>query len=108
MRNMKKYFGPVFLIASVIIAITLIRNKPTAEIKEVEKNIPFVKTMILKSQKVKARISSQGFIKPKSELNILSELNARVEWISSKMEPGSSFNEGDTLIKLDKRDYELA
>ena len=70
---MKKYFGPVFLIASVIIAITLIRNKPTAEIKEVEKNIPFVKTMILKSQKVKARISSQGFIKPKSELNILSE-----------------------------------
>ena len=108
MRNMKKYFGPVFLIASVIIAITLIRNKPTAEIKEVEKNIPFVKTMILKSQKVKARISSQGFIRPKSELNILSELNARVEWISSKMEPGSSFNEGDTLIKLDKRDYELA
>ena len=105
---MKKYFGPIFLIASVIIAITLIRNKPTAEIKEVEKNIPFVKTMILKSQKVKARISSQGFIKPKSELNILSELNARVEWISSKMEPGSSFNEGDTLIKLDKRDYELA
>ena len=108
MRNMKKYFGPVFLVASVIIAITLIRNKPTAEIKEVEKNIPFVKTMILKSQKVKARISSQGFIRPKSELNILSELNARVEWISSKMEPGSSFNVGDTLIKLDKRDYELA
>ena len=66
MRNMKKYFGPVFLIASVIIAITLIRNKPTAEIKEVEKNIPFVKTMILKSQKVKARIFSQGFIRPKS------------------------------------------
>ena len=45
---MKKYFGPIFLIASVIVAITLIRNKPTAEIKEVEKNIPFVKTMILK------------------------------------------------------------
>ena len=24
------------------------------------------------------------------------------------MEPGSSFDKGDTLIKLDKRDYELA
>ena len=44
----------------------------------------------------------------KSYKDILSELNARVEWISSKMEPGSSFNTGDTLIKLDKRDYELA
>ena len=98
----------MFLVASVIIAVILIKNKPTAEAKEIVQDIPFVKTMILKPQTVNARISSQGFIKPKSELNILSELNASVEWISSKMEPGSSFNEGDTLFKLDKRDYELA
>ena len=108
MSNIKKYFGPLFLFASAIIAAILIKNKPTAETKEIVKDVPFVKTMILKSQTVNARISSQGFIRPKSELNILSELNARVEWISSKMEPGSSFDEGDTLIKLDKRDYELA
>ena len=80
MRNMKKYFGPAFFFTSVIVAVLLIRNKPIAEIKEVEKKTPFVKTMILKSQKVNARIYSQGFIRPKSELNILSELNARVEW----------------------------
>ena len=108
MSNIKKYFGPLFLFASAIIAVILIKNKPTAKTKEIVKDVPFVKTMILKSQTVNARISSQGFIRPKSELNILSELNARVEWISSKMEPGSSFDEGDTLIKLDKRDYELA
>ena len=108
MHKMKKYFGFIFLIASVLVAIVMIKNKPTAIVEEVKKNTPFVKTMILVPQTVKARISSQGFIKPKLELNILSELNARVEWISSKMEPGSSFNTGDTLIKLDKRDYELA
>ena len=108
MYKMKKYFGFIFLIASVLVAIVMIKNKPTAVVEEVKKNTPFVKTMILIPQTVKARISSQGFIKPKLELNILSELNARVEWISSKMEPGSSFNTGDTLIKLDKRDYELA
>ena len=98
----------MFLATSVIITVILIKNKPTAEAKEIVQDIPFVKTMILKPQTVNARIFSQGFIRPKSELNILSELNASVEWISSKMEPGSSFNEGDTLIKLDKRDYELA
>ena len=56
---MKKYFGPVFLIASVIIAITLIRNKPTAEIKEVEKNIetgnPWIPLNIIKELKDKAK-----------------------------------------------------
>ena len=64
--------------------------------------------MMLLAQTENAQISSQGFIKPKSELNILSQLNARVEWISKKMEEGSSINLGDTLIRLDQRDYELA
>ena len=64
--------------------------------------------MMLLPQTVNAQISSQGFIRPKSELNIISQLNARVEWLSKKMEEGSSFSQGDTLIKLDQRDYELA
>ena len=86
----------------------MILNKPSAELKEKEINVPYVKTMMLLSQTVNAQISSQGFIKPKSELNIISQLNARVEWLSKKMEEGSSFSQGDTLIKLDQRDYELA
>ena len=105
---MKKYFGPIFLIISILAAVVMVKNKPTAVAEDIEKNVPFVKTMILIPQTVNARVSSQGFIKPKSELNILSELNAMVEWISPKMKPGSSFDIGDTLIKLDKRDYELA
>ena len=105
---MKKYFGPLFLLLSILIALLMILNKPSAELKEKEINVPYVKTMMLLSQTVNAQISSQGFIKPKSELNIISQLNARVEWLSKKMEEGSSFSQGDTLIKLDQRDYELA
>ena len=64
--------------------------------------------MMIIPQAVKASISSQGIVQPESELNIISELNSRVKWLSSKMEAGSSFDEGDTLIMLDERDYELA
>mgnify|MGYP001157333748 FL=1 len=105
---MKKYFGPGFLLLSILIALLMILNKPSAELKEKEINVPYVRTMMLLPQTVNAQISSQGFIKPKSELNIISQLNARVEWLSKKMEEGSSFSQGDTLIKLDQRDYELA
>ena len=105
---MKKYFGPGFLLLSILIALLMILNKPSAELKEKEINVPYVKTMMLLSQTVNAQISSQGFIKPKSELSFISQLNARVEWLSKKMEEGSSFSQGDTLIKLDQRDYELA
>ena len=106
--KMKKYFGPGFLLLSILIALLMILNKPSAELKDKEISVPYVRTMMLLPQTVNAQISSQGFIKPKSELNIISQLNARVEWVSKKMEEGSSFSQGDTLIKLDQRDYELA
>ena len=99
---MKKYYAPGFLLISIFTATYMVVNKPSAKMEERSNKIPFVKTMMLLPQVSKAQISSQAFIRPKTELNFLSQLNARVELISKKMEEGLSFNIGDTLIKLDK------
>ena len=105
---MKKYIGLIILAFSIIIAGVLIKSRPVAVPKENKEDLPYVKTMMILPRTVKASISSQGIVQPESELTLLSELNSRVEWLSTKMEAGSSFKEGDTLIVLDKRDYELA
>ena len=105
---MKKYIGLIILALSIIIAGVLIKNRSVAVAKENKEVIPYVKTMMILPRTVKASISSQGIVQPESELILLSELSSRVEWLSPKMEAGSSFKQGDTLIVLDKRDYELA
>ena len=105
---MKKYIGIIILAFSIIFAGVLIKSRPVVVPKENKEAIPYVKTMMILPTTVKASISSQGIVQPESELTLLSELNSRVEWLSTKMEAGSSFKEGDTLIVLDKRDYELA
>ena len=105
---MKKYIGLIILVLSIVITGFLIKSRSVAVSEEKEVDIPYVKTMMILPQTVKATISSQGIVQPESELNLLSELNSRVEWLSGKMEAGSSFRKGDTLIILDKRDYELA
>jgi RND family efflux transporter MFP subunit len=105
---MKKYFGLLFLVASIALAIFMIKNKSMAVSENVEASIPYVKTMMLLPQTVNASIASQGVISPESALALLSELNSKVDWISPSMETGSSFSKGDTLLILDKRDYELA
>ena len=105
---MKKYIGLIILALSIIIAGVLIKSRPVAVAKENKEVIPYVKTMMILPRTVKASISSQGIVQPESELILLSELSSRVEWLSPKMEAGSSFKQGDTLIVLDKRDYELA
>ena len=105
---MKKYFGLLFLVISIALTIFMVKNKSMAVSEKVEANIPYVKTMMLLPQTVNASISSQGVISPESALALLSELNSKVDWISPSMETGSSFSKGDTLLILDKRDYELA
>jgi RND family efflux transporter MFP subunit len=105
---MKNYFGLLFLVISVVLAFLMIKNKSVAVSENVEIDIPYVKTMMLLPQTVNASIASQGVISPESALTLLSELNSKVDWISPSMETGSSFSKGDTLLILDKRDYELA
>ena len=105
---MKNYFGLLFLVISVVLAFLMIKNKSVAVSEDVEIDIPYVKTMMLLPQTVNASIASQGVISPESALTLLSQLNSKVDWVSPSMETGSSFTKGDTLLILDKRDYELA
>jgi len=105
---MKKYFGIIFLIICITATVLLIRNKPIAKTDNIEKTVPYVETMMLIPQTISASITSQGVITPAYSLTLLSELNTKVEWISPKMEIGSSFFKGDSLIILEKRDFELA
>ena len=105
---MKKYIGGIILIFSIIISMILITYENQVPEKENQAIVPFVKTVKLESQKITANIKSQGFITPSLEINILAEVNAQVKWISNSMNTGASFSKGDTLIKLDSRDYELA
>ena len=105
---MKKYGGLIFLAICVALAIVFISIKPVAVAKEEAVKIPFVESMMLISQSTKASISSQGIISPSASITLISELGSKVEWTSLKMQTGSSFSKGDTLIILDKRDYELA
>jgi RND family efflux transporter MFP subunit len=105
---MKKNIGITILITSIILTIVLVSNKKEVDTVTSVSEIPLVKVSPLIQNIINARIQSQGTILPANEIIVLAEINARVDWISGKMETGSSFYKGDTLVKLDKRDYELA
>ena len=105
---MKKNIGITILILSIILTMLLVSNKKEADTIITEIDIPLVKVRPLIQNTINATIQSQGTIFPANEIIILSEINARVAWVSKKLDNGASFNKGDTLVKLDSRDYELA
>ena len=86
----------------------MIRLRPEAKFEE-PKIIPqLVETMVAYPSEVRAKISSQGTIRPEHEIFVTSELSGKVTWVSKNFLDGAGFQIGDTLMKIEKRDYELA
>ena len=67
-----------------------------------------VETLDAIPQTYKVIINSQGTVAPQKEITLTSEISGKIDFVSPKIQNGSSFNAGDTLIILDQRDFELA
>ena len=107
-RYIKKYSPLIIISVSIIIFILMIRLRPEAKFEE-PKIIPqLVETMVAYPSEVGAKISSQGTIRPEHEIFVTSELSGKVTWVSRNFLDGAGFKIGDTLMKIEKRDYELA
>ena len=106
--HIKKYSPLIIISVSIIIFVLMIRLRPEAKFEE-PKIIPqLVETMVAYPSEVEAKISSQGTIRPEHEIFVTSELSGKVTWVSKNFLDGAGFQIGDTLMKIEKRDYELA
>ena len=106
--HIKKYSPLIIISVSIIIFVLMIRLRPEAKFEE-PKIIPqLVETMVAYPSEVRAKISSQGTIRPEHEIFVTSELSGKVTWVSKNFLDGAGFQIGDTLMKIEKRDYELA
>ncbi|MBL4607517.1 MAG: efflux RND transporter periplasmic adaptor subunit [Pseudomonadales bacterium] len=99
---------PIALIASsILIAILLILFKPQAEKRIIQPKLPVVTVKKVNSETVKIPVFSRGTIKAKTDIILTSEVQGRVQSISTNFSAGGFFNEGEVLLKVDPVNYEL-
>ena len=106
--NFKKLTPFLIVFSSIVVFTLMIKLKPEAEFQKPNVIPQAVETMAAYPSEVRAKINSQGTIRPEHEIIITSEVSGKVEWISTKFLDGAGFSIGDTLMKIEKRDYELA
>ena len=106
--NFKKLTPFLIVFSSIVVFTLMIKLKPEAEFQKPNVVSQVVETMAAYPSEVRAKINSQGTIRPEHEIIITSEVSGKVEWISTKFLDGAGFSIGDTLMKIEKRDYELA
>ncbi len=100
---------PLLLLAFGVAGFIVLSSIPP-ELEPVTPEPPsyLVGVKVAEREPVRFEITSQGTVTPKTTTNLVSEVSGHVIEISSDFVPGGFFEEGEVLVKIDPRNYELA
>lgn len=107
--NILKGVLPLALLGvAALAAITMIRNRPEAEIQPPQIAPPGVRVHAVELEDVDLSVISEGTVQPRTESELVPEISGRVISISPSFAEGGFFEEGDTLLEIDPFDYQQA
>lgn len=86
----------------------LIQSRPAPPTREAEVVLPLVETMNATLERVALRVRAEGTVAPTMVTEMVPEVAGRVIEVSGSLVVGGFFEEGDVLLRLDPREYELA
>ncbi|MEM9290064.1 MAG: efflux RND transporter periplasmic adaptor subunit [Acidobacteriota bacterium] len=104
-----KIVAPVLLLAlGVLAAGFLVNSKQPVAKTELAPPAPLVRVMEALPRTISLDVSSQGTVSPRTEAALVAEVAGRIVSASPSFAAGAFFQKGQTLVRLDARDYELA
>jgi RND family efflux transporter MFP subunit len=107
-RSLKLILPVVILIGAAGAAALIVGARPEVEVVEPMVDPPAVRVVEVHPQPVTHDVTSNGTVLPRTEATLVAEVGGRVVWVSPSFATGGFFDEGDELVRLDARDYELA
>ncbi|NVJ61151.1 MAG: efflux RND transporter periplasmic adaptor subunit [Gammaproteobacteria bacterium] len=100
--------GLVFVLATVVGIVLLLANKPKPPKKPIQITVPLVQAILPEPEAHRFSVESYGVVQPRTETTLVSEVAGLVESVSDKFYAGGYFSKGETLLKIDPTDYEVA
>jgi len=97
----------VVLLFACIGAYTLYLYQPEAEKKIAKDEPPFAEYIVANMQPISIPILSQGSVKAKTIIKLVSEVNGRVIRMNQLRFNGGFFKKGDLLLRIDDTEYQL-
>ena len=108
MRRALMILLPVVVIAAGWFgAWTMIKAREKPEPQPVEVQPPLVRVIKVQLETVRLTVQAEGTVRPRTETEMVPEVSGRVVEISPSLAAGGFFEEGDVLLKIDPREYEL-
>lgn len=114
---MKSKIWPVFLrlcIAALVVGLGfyayffLLSSKPEAGFRAPPRRDPLIEVIRPELQNYTVILQSQGEVQARTQSNLVPEVPGRVIQVASTFTEGGYVDEGEVLLRLDPRDYEVA
>lgn len=104
-----KNFLPLFvLLAGFLAAAALIVSGPKIEPQPSRNIAPLVRIVEANPGKHRFVVTTQGTVSPRTESDLVPEVDGRVITMSPALVSGGFFTKGDVLLEIDPLDYEVA
>jgi len=108
-NKLVKISAPIaVIIVSFYIVQSLAASKPEPEKKENPQRLISLYVDEVQSKEITPGVHTQGEVKPKTEIDVISRVTGHVVKISDSFAEGAQFNSETTLIKIDDTDYKVA
>jgi RND family efflux transporter MFP subunit len=108
MKVLKK-IAPLFvLIMGVAVSFVIINSKEQPESQDVETKPRKIKAVVAKSGDIQLKVLTQGSVKAKQVIDIVPQVSGQITYVSPRFVAGGYFTEGEVILRIDPRDYEVA
>ena len=108
-RLIVKIILPVIVIGvSFWVAQQIFANKPQPKRRPPVKTVTSVEATHLATQDYQVSIRTQGTVRPRTESTLIPEVSGRIVSIAKNFRAGGFFEQGDVLLQIDPRDYQIA
>ena len=105
----KKIIVPFALLAiAVVIAAVFVSNRRELQPRQPEVAQISVRVVEASPGPVRLRVHAQGTVSPRTESELVPEVSGNVVWISPSLVSGGYFEMGETLLRIDQRDYQAS
>lgn len=98
----------VVLAFGVAAAAGMILVSPDVTVRPPPVQPPLVRIVKAVPQNLQLRVRTQGTVEPRTETDLIPEVPGRVTFVSPALAAGGFFEDGQLLLVIDKRDYEIA
>lgn len=104
-----KAFLPILILATGVVGVrTLMAMKKPAEKKAIEARVDTVEFLVVESGSPRAQIQATGVVEGARQVTLSALVAGEVVSVSDSLVPGGRFSRGQTLLRVDPRDYEIA